>query len=153
MAARTAAPQTLASETASAVALAAAAAATAAAEAATAAAKAVANAASSAATAAAQASTADVARIGRLEMEQNKLSADVALIKQEQTHMREVMTDRFGTLDKILGSIDLKLDNLKTGSDETRGGLTVVRFLGASGLVSGVVAILTVILRINGVVK
>ena len=65
--------------------------------------------------------------------------------------MRELMTDRFGTIDKCLGSIDIKLDVLKTGSDETRGGLTVVRFLGASGLVSGVVAILTVILRVNGI--
>ena len=153
MVARSAAPQTVASETAAAVALAAASAATAAAEAATAAAKAVASAASSAATAAASASTADVARIGRLEMEQNKLSADVALIKQEQTHMREIMTGRFSTLDALLASIDLKLDGLKTSSDETKGGLTVVRFLGASGLVSGLVAVLTVILRLNGVVK
>jgi len=150
---RVSAPQTVASETATAVALAAAAAATAAAEAATAAAKAVASAASSAATAAASAGTADVARIGRLEMEQNKLSADVALIKQEQTHMREIMTGRFGTIDTFLSVMDGKLDVLKAGSDETKGALTVVRFLGASGLVSGIIAILTMILKFNGVLR
>jgi len=124
-----------------------------AADAASAAAKAVATAASAAATAAATSASADNIRIGRLETEQGKLSADVGLIKLEQTHMREIMTGRFSTIDALLGAIDLKLDALKTISDETKGAISIVRFLGASGLVSGAIALLTVVLKLSGTIK
>jgi len=144
---------TAASSAATAAAAAATAAASAAAEAASAAAKAVATAASAAATAAATATTANDSRIGRLEIEQGKLAADVGLIKQEQAHLREIMTGRFGVLDTAIGVISEKLDDLKTGSDEAKGALAIVRFLGVSGLATGAIALLTMILKFSGTIR
>lgn len=127
------------------------------------------------------------ARIGRLEVEQGKLSSDMALIKLEQQHQREIMTGRFGAIDANLNALTTKIDlfldrmaasagdvsataagrqiatdlaqlnvkveGLKTISDETRGAVSVVRFIAGSGLVSGAAALITVLLKITAVIK
>lgn len=126
------------------------------------------------------------ARIGRLEIEQSKLSADMGLIKLEQQHQREIMTGRFGAIDanlnalttKIdlfldrtaqqagdvtataagrqiatdLAKLNVKVDGLKTRSDEQAGAIALVRWLGVSGLFSSLVSIIFA-LRAAGVIK
>lgn len=126
-------------------------------------------------------------RIARLEIEQGKLSSDMALIKLEQQHQREIMQGRFGAIDANLNSLtskidlfldrtataagditataagriiaqdvaklNLKVDSLKERADEAAGAMNLIRYVASGGIISGLAALITVVLRIQGVVK
>lgn len=60
-------------------------------------------------------------RVERLELQQDEMqkqlnivSTDVLLVKKEQEHQRELMTARFGSVDKALEALTAKFDNFTT---------------------------------------